>query len=64
MTEKRVIKLKTPDSEWPLQEGQVIIHPLNRLRRAIMEKLKSSRVSDDDSESAGEENTEKVAGEQ
>ena len=55
MTEKRVIKLKTPDSERPVGEGQVIIQPFNGLRQAMMDKLNSSRNSNADSEFSSQE---------
>ncbi len=61
MTKKRVIRLKTPDSARPLGEGQIFIHPLNGLRRAMIDRLNSSRDSDDDSETACEDDTEKDA---
>jgi len=61
MTKKRVIRLKTPDSVRPLGVSEVFVHPMNGLRRAMIDKLNSSQDNDDDSETTCEANTEKDA---
>ncbi len=60
MTKKRIIRLKTPDSVRPLGVNEVFVHPMNGLRRAMIDKLNSSQDSDDDSETACEDDTDAI----
>ena len=59
MTKKRAIRLKTPDSIRPLGVNEVFVHPMNGLRRAMIDKLNSPQDNDAISEITCEDNSEK-----